>query len=88
MTPALLIYPAVVRANIEATVRLAGGDANRWRPHLKTAKIPAVIRMLIAAGVRNVKCSTTLELLVACREGADDVLLAFAVSGANARRVR
>jgi len=87
MTPALLIYPAVVRANIEATLRMAGGDANRWRPHLKTAKIPAVIRMLIAAGVRNVKCSTTLELLVACQEGAADVLLAFSVTGANARRV-
>src|SRR5438067_1122566 len=32
MTPALLIYPAVVQANIDATLKLAGGDANRWRP--------------------------------------------------------
>jgi D-serine deaminase-like pyridoxal phosphate-dependent protein len=87
ITPALLIYPDVVESNIQATLKLAGGDANRWRPHLKTAKIPAVIRMLVAAGVRNVKCSTTLELLVACQEGASDVLLAFAVTGANARRV-
>ena len=62
---------AVVEKNIQATLKLAGGNGDRWRPHLKTAKIPAVIRMLIAAGVRNVKCSTTLELLVACREGAD-----------------
>lgn len=88
VTPALLIYPVIVEQNIQATLKLAGGNADRWRPHLKTAKIPAVIRMLIAAGVRNVKCSTTLELLVACREGADDVLLAFAVTGANALRVR
>lgn len=87
ITPALLIYPAVVESNIQATLKLANGDANRWRPHLKTAKIPAVIRMLVAAGVRNVKCSTTLELLVACQEGASDVLLAFSVTGANARRV-
>lgn len=87
MTPALLIYPAVVQANIQATLKMAGGDANRWRPHLKTAKIPAIVRMLIAAGVRNVKCSTSLELLVACQEGATDVLLAFSVTGANARRV-
>src|SRR4051794_28244770 len=86
ITPALLVYPAVVESNIEATLRLAGGDPNRWRPHLKTAKIPAVIRMLVAAGVRNVKCSTTLELLVACKEGASDVSLAFSVTGANARR--
>src|SRR3954451_9432591 len=87
VTPALLIYPALVDQNIQATLKLAGGDANRWRPHLKTAKIPAVIRMLVAAGVHNVKCSTTLELLVACQEGASDVLLALAVTGANARRV-
>src|SRR3954468_11309939 len=87
ITPALLIYPDVVESNIQATLKLAGGDANRWRPHLKTAKIPAVIRMLVAAGVHNVKCSTTLELLVACQEGTSDVLLAFAVTGANARRV-
>ncbi|MFL6449829.1 MAG: alanine racemase [Bryobacteraceae bacterium] len=86
ITPALLIYPAVVESNIRATLKLAGGDPNRWRPHLKTAKIPATIRMLVATGVRNVKCSTTLELLVACQEGASDVLLAFSVTGANARR--
>src|SRR4051794_25019051 len=86
ITPALLIYPDVVESNIQATLKLAGGDANRWRPHLKTAKIPAVIRMLVAAGVRNVKCSTTLELLVACQEGASDVSLAFSVTRANARR--
>lgn len=87
ITPALLIYPAVVESNIQATLNLAGGDANRWRPHVKTAKIPAIIRMLVAAGVKNLKCSTTRELLVACQEGASDVLLAFSVGGANARRV-
>ncbi|MFL6415432.1 MAG: alanine racemase [Bryobacteraceae bacterium] len=87
VTPALLIYPAVVEQNIHATLKLVGGNANRWRPHLKTAKISTVIRVLIAAGVRNVKCSTTLELLVACQEGVSDVLLAFSVTGANARRV-
>ena len=44
--------------------------------------------MLVERGVRNFKCATTLELLVACRSGAADVLLAFPVMGANARRVR
>jgi D-serine deaminase-like pyridoxal phosphate-dependent protein len=87
ITPALLIYPAIVERNIEATLKMTGGDPNRWRPHLKTAKIPAIVRMLVAAGVKNVKCSTTLELLVACQEGAADVLLALSVTGANARRV-
>jgi D-serine deaminase-like pyridoxal phosphate-dependent protein len=44
--------------------------------------------MLIGRGIRNFKCATTLELLVACRNGASDVLLAYPVMGANARRAR
>src|ERR1700684_349619 len=86
LTPALLIYPKLVNANIQATLRLTGGDPDRWRPHIKTAKIGYVIRQMIAHGIRNFKCSTTLELLTACEAGATDVLLAFPVTGANARR--
>jgi D-serine deaminase-like pyridoxal phosphate-dependent protein len=86
LTPALLIYPKIVDANIAATVRLAGGDPNRWRPHIKTVKSAAVLARLAAHGVVNLKCSTTLELSLACRSGAADVLLAFPVVGANAAR--
>jgi D-serine deaminase-like pyridoxal phosphate-dependent protein len=86
LTPALLIYPELVDTNIRATLRLTGGDPDRWRPHIKTAKIGYVIRQMISHGIRNFKCSTTLELLTACEAGATDVLLAFPVTGANARR--
>ncbi len=86
LTPALLIYPELVDANIRATLQLTGGDPDRWRPHIKTAKLGYVIRQMIAHGIRNFKCSTTLELLTACEAGASDVLLAFPVAGANARR--
>jgi D-serine deaminase-like pyridoxal phosphate-dependent protein len=86
LTPALLIYPRLVDANIRATLRLAGGDPNRWRPHIKTAKIASVISQMTGHGIQNFKCSTTLELLTACEAGACDVLLAFPVTGANAYR--
>jgi D-serine deaminase-like pyridoxal phosphate-dependent protein len=86
LTPALLIYPKLVDANIRATLRLAGDDPNRWRPHIKTAKLAWTIRRMLAQGVSNLKCATTLELLTACQCGAADVLLAFAVVGANAAR--
>lgn len=86
LTPALLVYPELVDANIRATLQLMNGDPNRWRPHIKTAKIPSVIRQMLAHNVRCFKCATTLELLTACEAGADDVLLAFPVMGANARR--
>lgn len=86
MTPALLIYPELVDRNIRATLAGLNGDANRWRPHVKTAKLGAIIRRLVEHGVVNFKCSTTLELLTSCQAGASDVLLAFSVMGANARR--
>jgi D-serine deaminase-like pyridoxal phosphate-dependent protein len=44
--------------------------------------------MLTASGVRQFKCATTLELRTACENGADDVLVAYPLIGANARRVR
>jgi D-serine deaminase-like pyridoxal phosphate-dependent protein len=88
LTPALVIYPEIVDRNIAATLRLLGGDANRWRPHLKTAKLGFIMRRLVSQGVVNAKCSTTVELAAACESGMKDVLLAYAVVGANARRVR
>ena len=88
LTPALLIYPECVAHNLETMIRMAGGNAARWRPHIKTAKIGAVIRQMIARGLGALKCSTTLELETACECGAEDVLLAFPVTGANGRRTR
>ena len=88
MTPALAIYPQIVDANIRTTLGLLGGDANRWRPHVKTAKLGSMMRRLVENGVANFKCSTSLELLTVCEAGASDVLVAYPMVGANADRVR
>jgi D-serine deaminase-like pyridoxal phosphate-dependent protein len=88
LTPALAIYPEAVTSNIKSTLRLLGGNPDRWRPHIKTAKLSFTLGMLLDRGVRHFKCATTLELLEACRGGAVDVLVAYPVMGANAARVR
>ncbi len=88
LTPALVVYPEIIASNLERTVELLGGDPHRWRVHIKTAKMGSTVRMLIERGVRNFKCATTLELLVACQHGAADILLAYPSMGANACRVR
>lgn len=88
LTPALAIYPEIVDANIRATLALVGGVANRWRPHVKTSKLGFVMRQLVEHEIANFKCSTTLELLTVCENGASDVLVAYPLVGANARRVR
>jgi D-serine deaminase-like pyridoxal phosphate-dependent protein len=88
LTPALIVYPEIVAANIEHTLSLLSGNADRWRVHIKTAKLGYTLLMLLEHGVRNFKCATTLELLTACEMGAEDVLIAYPVMGANAQRVR
>jgi D-serine deaminase-like pyridoxal phosphate-dependent protein len=87
LTPALVLYPEIAASNIERTLDLLGGNADRWRVHIKTAKLGYTLQMLVDRGIRNFKCATTLELLIACRSGASDVLFAYPAVGANARRV-
>lgn len=87
-TPALVVDLDAVTDNIDATVRLLGGEPDRWRPHLKTAKLGAVMRCILEKGVRQAKCSTTLELETACKIGFTDVLLAYPVTEPQADMVR
>ena len=87
-TPALLIYSEMIDANIAAALRMMNGDVNRWRPHLKTAKLGYTMRRMVEKGVRNAKCSTTLELVTALDAGMEDIVVAFPMMGANAARVR
>src|SRR5260370_1299051 len=88
MTPALAIYPEIVDANIRTTLALLAGEANRWRPHVKTAKLGSIMRRLVEHGIKNFKCSTSLELMTICESGAEDVVVAYPMVGAAARRVR
>ncbi|HSB75491.1 MAG TPA: alanine racemase [Terriglobales bacterium] len=88
LTPALVIYPDLIASNLERMIALLSGDANRWRVHIKTAKLGYTLRMLVERGIRNFKCATTLELIAACDCGAEDVLFAYPSTGANAQRVR
>src|SRR5579859_18452 len=87
LTPALVLYPEIITSNIEQTISLLNGDGSRWRMHVKTAKLAYTVRMLLERGVVNFKCATTLELLMACESGAKDMLVAYPMTGANARRV-
>lgn len=87
LTPALLIYPEVVDANIAATLDLLGGEVDRWRPHVKTAKLESTMRQFVNHGIRNFKCATTLELLTACIAGAKDILFAYPCIGPKLARV-
>jgi D-serine deaminase-like pyridoxal phosphate-dependent protein len=48
LTPALVIDAQAVDANIDATLSALGGNADRWRPHVETAKLAWTIERLLA----------------------------------------
>src|ERR1700685_1483914 len=87
-TPSLLIYTEMIEANISAALRMMNGDASRWRPHLKTAKLGYTMRRLVARGIKIAKCATTLDLVAAIESGMEDVVCAFQLMGPSATRVR
>ncbi len=88
LTPALLIDLDAVDHNIAATLRLLGNHPSRWRPHVKTSKLEAAMRRLVAHGVMQAKCATTLELHTMLRAGLTDALIAYSVTDVAAARVR
>lgn len=79
-SPALLVYPDRVVANIRQTIQLAGG-AERLRPHVKTHKMRAVTELLLAEGIRQFKCATLKEARMLAEANAPDVLLAYPLVG-------
>lgn len=87
LTPALVIDMDDVDENISITLRLLGDQPERWRPHVKTAKLAATIHRLVSRGVRHFKCATTLELLTLCESDATDVLVAFPLVASRLERV-
>lgn len=92
-TPTLLIHLDRVRHNLATMGRYLGGRMERWRPHVKTCKVPEVLALLLQHGVRRFKCATTREaevLLTTARTAAAgagiDVLFAMAQHGPNLAR--
>lgn len=86
-SPALVVHLDRVRENLRRVLAHMQGDAARWRPHLKTTKLPEVWRELLRAGVRSFKCATTrearvfAELAAAERVAGVDLLVAYPLVG-------
>jgi D-threonine aldolase len=85
-SPAVLVYPDRIQANLQRMISMAGG-AERLRPHVKTHKLPQIIEMKLAAGIRKFKASTIAEVEMTLTAGGRDVLLAYQPVGPNMRRL-
>jgi hypothetical protein len=93
MSPAMFVFMDKVRANIDCILQKVVSP-DRWRPHLKTTKLPPVWRTLMEKGVTNAKAATVREArhyLQTARDfksefkgaAAADVLLAYPLYGPN-----
>ncbi|MBL7781447.1 MAG: D-TA family PLP-dependent enzyme [Saprospiraceae bacterium] len=84
-SPALVVYPQVVRHNIDLAIQMAG-SADRLRPHVKTHKSPDVTRLMLEAGIQKFKCATIAEAEMLGHCGAPDVVLAYQPVGPKVLR--
>lgn len=84
-SPALLVYRERVEENLRRMIAMAGGVA-KLRPHLKTHKMPELIRLQVALGITKFKCATIAEAEMAAGCGVPDLLLAYQPVGPNVQR--
>jgi D-threonine aldolase len=84
-SPALLVYPERVTANIDSAINITG-DPSRIIPHGKTHKSEQGFRAMINKGITRFKCATIRECIIAARSGAMQVLLSYQPVGPKINR--
>ncbi|HIG84941.1 MAG TPA: D-TA family PLP-dependent enzyme [Verrucomicrobia bacterium] len=83
-SPALLVDPGKISANIDQMIRIAGDNfKERLRPHLKTHKMRKITQLQIDKGINQFKAATIAEATMAAQLGAKDILLAYQPVGPN-----
>jgi len=84
-SPALVVYPARVKENIEKLVSMID-DVERLRPHVKTHKTKEAALLQMEAGIKKFKCATIAEAEMLGSIKAPDVLLAYQPIGPKINR--
>ena len=84
-SPSLLLYPDRIVENIRRMIAIAGGPA-RLCPHVKTHKLPQVVGLKRAAGIRHFKCATVAEAEMVAGADGEHVLLSYPMVGPNIAR--
>ena len=85
-SPSILLFKDRVEANIQRLLEVAG-DVNRLRPHVKTHKLPQVVKMHQAHGIQKLKCATIAEAEMLASCGVPDIMLAYQPVGPNQERL-
>lgn len=84
-SPALLIYPDRIKENIREMIRIAG-STKKLVPHVKTNKMPEVVKLQQEAGIQRFKCATIAEAEMLGMAGVKEAVLAYQLNEPKARR--
>jgi len=80
-TPFVAIDLDVVENNIRTTQQYFDQHGIRFRPHIKTHKLPAIAHKQIAAGASGITCQKLGEAEVMAAAGIDDIFIAYNLLG-------
>ena len=86
LSPSLVIDRGVLLRNLETMIQIGRG-AGRLRPHVKTHKMPAIVRIFEKAGIEKHKCATIAEAEMVASANGRDVLIAYPLVGPNVARL-
>lgn len=86
-SPSLVLYEDRLNYNLNTMLAMVHGEASRLMPHIKTNKMPEVIKRMIALGITNFKASTIAEADMAASAGAKAVLIAHQLVGPKTDRL-
>ncbi len=85
-SPSIVLFEDRLMHNLLKMLDMAGNDASKLMPHIKTNKMPKVIERMISLGIKNFKASTIAEAEVAANQGAKSVLIAHQLVGPKIQR--
>jgi len=80
-SPSIALYLENLKYNINSMISLVEGNTERLMPHIKTNKMPRVMRLLLNSGISNFKASTISEAEIAAEAGANSILIAHQLVG-------
>ena len=81
-TPVVTIDLAVMEANIRKLQDYCDRHDIRFRPHIKTHKIPEIAELQRAAGARGITCQKLGEAEIFADAGFDDIFIPYNLVGA------
>lgn len=82
-TPVLTVDIDAMQRNLATMMGILAGSKIRLRPHLKTAKTPALAHLMVRAGAVGVCAAKLSEAEVLANAGITDILLTSEVAGAG-----